>query len=116
MDDIGELRLDPSHRVQHALAALEDRGHLAPAVLPQLVLAQVCNVGTIEGDGPAADPSGPFQQPEHGHADRGPFDSAAAAFVLTELLIDAVQQERGPRAPPRMRRWEEASSHDVLDS
>lgn len=44
----------------------------------------------------------------------GPFDSAAAAFMLTELLIDAVLTEIGPSADARMRRWDDASSHEVL--
>lgn len=46
---------------------------------------------------------------------RGPFDSASAAFVLSELLIDAVLDHVGPEALARMRRWEEASSHEILD-
>jgi DNA-binding MurR/RpiR family transcriptional regulator len=45
----------------------------------------------------------------------GPFDSIAAALVLTELLIDAVLERLGPDALARMRRWEEASAHEVMD-
>lgn len=45
----------------------------------------------------------------------GPFESVAAAFVLTELLIDAVLEMLGPDALARMRRWEEAGAHEVLD-
>ncbi|WP_448619137.1 MurR/RpiR family transcriptional regulator [Geodermatophilus sp. URMC 65] len=44
----------------------------------------------------------------------GAFDSAAAAFVLTELLVDAVLDRLGPAAVERMRRWEAASAHEVL--
>ena len=45
----------------------------------------------------------------------GPFDSAAAAFLLSELLVGAVLNRLGPDALVRMRRWEEASLHEVLD-
>jgi DNA-binding MurR/RpiR family transcriptional regulator len=45
----------------------------------------------------------------------GAFDSAAAAFLLTELLVDAVLDRLGPAAVERMRRWETASAHEVLD-
>lgn len=45
----------------------------------------------------------------------GAFDSAAAAFVLTELLVDAVLDRLGPTAVERMRRWEAASAKEVLD-
>ncbi len=44
----------------------------------------------------------------------GAFDSAAAAFVLTELLVDAVLDRLGPAAVERMRRWEAASADEVL--
>ena len=44
----------------------------------------------------------------------GAFDSAAAAFVLTELLVDAVLDRLGPAAVERMSRWEEASAKEVL--
>jgi DNA-binding MurR/RpiR family transcriptional regulator len=45
----------------------------------------------------------------------GAFDSAAAAFLLTELLVDAVLDRLGPAAVDRMRRWEAASANEVLD-
>jgi DNA-binding MurR/RpiR family transcriptional regulator len=45
----------------------------------------------------------------------GPFDSAAAAFVLTELLVDAVLDRLGPAALERMRRWEAANANEVQD-
>jgi DNA-binding MurR/RpiR family transcriptional regulator len=45
----------------------------------------------------------------------GAFDSAASAFVLTELLVDAVLDRLGPEAVERMRRWEAATSDEVLD-
>ena len=45
----------------------------------------------------------------------GAFDSAAAAFVLTELLVDAVLDRLGPAAVERMRRWETATADEVLD-
>ncbi|SNR24168.1 MurR/RpiR family transcriptional regulator [Blastococcus mobilis] len=45
----------------------------------------------------------------------GAFDSAAAAFLLTELLVDAVLDRLGPTAIERMVRWEEASANEVLD-
>jgi DNA-binding MurR/RpiR family transcriptional regulator len=45
---------------------------------------------------------------------RGPFDSAAAAFVLSEVLVDAVLERLGPAAVDRMRRWEAASADEVL--
>jgi DNA-binding MurR/RpiR family transcriptional regulator len=45
----------------------------------------------------------------------GAFDSAAAAFLLTELLVDAVLDRLGPAAVDRMRRWEDASANEVLD-
>jgi len=48
------------------------------------------------------------------HSDQA-FDSAAAAFVLTELLVDGVLQHRGPAALDRMRRWDEVSRSAVLD-
>jgi DNA-binding MurR/RpiR family transcriptional regulator len=44
----------------------------------------------------------------------GAFDSAAATFVLTELLVDAVLDRLGPAALERMRRWESANAHEVL--
>ena len=44
----------------------------------------------------------------------GAFDSAAAAFVLTELLVDAILDRLGPTAIDRMRRWEAASADEVL--
>lgn len=44
----------------------------------------------------------------------GPFDSAAAAFVLTELLIDAVLTEIGEPARVRMQQWESASHDEVF--
>jgi DNA-binding MurR/RpiR family transcriptional regulator len=44
----------------------------------------------------------------------GAFDSAAAAFVLTELLVDAVLDRLGPAAVERMSRWEKASAKEVL--
>jgi DNA-binding MurR/RpiR family transcriptional regulator len=44
----------------------------------------------------------------------GAFDSAAAAFVLTELLVDAVLDRLGPAAVERMGRWEAATAHEVL--
>lgn len=43
----------------------------------------------------------------------GPFDSAAPAFVLTELLINEVLTSLGDRALTRMRQWEEASAYEV---
>jgi DNA-binding MurR/RpiR family transcriptional regulator len=45
----------------------------------------------------------------------GPFDSAAAAFVLTELLVDAVLDRLGPGAVQRMHLWEAVNAHEVLD-
>lgn len=45
----------------------------------------------------------------------GPFDSAAAAFVLTELLINELVVRLGEDALERMRRWESASAYEVLD-
>jgi DNA-binding MurR/RpiR family transcriptional regulator len=44
----------------------------------------------------------------------GAFDSAAAAFLLTELLVDAVLDRLGPTAVERMHRWEAASANEVL--
>lgn len=43
----------------------------------------------------------------------GPFDSAAAAFVLTELLINELVVRLGDDALQRMRRWESASAYEV---
>ncbi len=45
----------------------------------------------------------------------GAFDSAAAAFVLSELLVGAVLDRLGPAALTRMRRWEAASRDEVLE-
>ncbi len=39
----------------------------------------------------------------------GAFDSAASAFVLTEILVDGVLHRLGDRAEKRMRRWEHES-------
>lgn len=44
-----------------------------------------------------------------------PFDSASAAFVLTELLVGAVLERVGLDAAERMRRWDEANSTAVGD-
>ncbi|WP_158306121.1 MurR/RpiR family transcriptional regulator [Janibacter sp. HTCC2649] len=44
----------------------------------------------------------------------GPFDSAAAAFVLAELLVDGVLQSLGQKALRRMEKWEQSSGEDVL--
>jgi len=43
----------------------------------------------------------------------GAFDSAAAAFVLTELLVNALLDKLGDQALERMRRWETATAHQV---
>ena len=43
----------------------------------------------------------------------GAFDSAAAAFVLTELLIEALLDKLGTAAVARMRLWERATTHQV---
>jgi DNA-binding MurR/RpiR family transcriptional regulator len=45
----------------------------------------------------------------------GAFDSSAAAFLLTELLVDALLDRLGNTALTRMRRWEETSAHQVQD-
>ncbi len=42
-----------------------------------------------------------------------PFDSAAAAFVLTELLVGAVLDRIGEPALERMRAWDEASRYEI---
>lgn len=44
----------------------------------------------------------------------GPFDSAAGAFVLSELLVDGVLQSLGDTALRRMELWERAGGDDVL--
>ncbi|MEO6019554.1 MAG: MurR/RpiR family transcriptional regulator [Knoellia sp.] len=44
----------------------------------------------------------------------GPFDSAAGAFVLSELLVDGVLQSLGDEALQRMEQWERAGGEDVL--
>lgn len=44
----------------------------------------------------------------------GPFDSAAGAFVLGELLVDGVLQSLGDSALRRMEQWERAGGEDVL--
>jgi DNA-binding MurR/RpiR family transcriptional regulator len=44
----------------------------------------------------------------------GAFDSAAAAFVLSELLVEAVLDRLGPAAVDRMARCEAASANEVL--
>jgi DNA-binding MurR/RpiR family transcriptional regulator len=44
----------------------------------------------------------------------GPFDSAAGAFVLSELLVDGVLQALGDDALRRMEQWERAGREDVL--
>jgi len=44
---------------------------------------------------------------------QGAFDSAAAAFVLTELLVNALLDKLGDQALERMRRWETATAHQV---
>lgn len=46
----------------------------------------------------------------------GAFDSAAAAFVLTELLVDALLDRLGAAAITRMRRWEAVTTHQVESS
>ena len=47
-------------------------------------------------------------------ASAGPFDSAAGAFVLGELLVDGVLQSLGDTALRRMEQWERAGGEDVL--
>lgn len=42
-----------------------------------------------------------------------PFDSAAPAFVLTELLVGAVLDRIGDPAIERMRRWDEVTSSET---
>lgn len=42
-----------------------------------------------------------------------PFDSAAAAFVLTELLAGAVLDRIGQPAIERMRKWDEVSAYET---
>lgn len=48
-------------------------------------------------------------------ASHGAFDSAAAAFVLTELLVEAVLQRVGDPALDRMKRWDTLSSSTILN-
>lgn len=47
-------------------------------------------------------------------ASAGPFDSAAGAFVLSELLVDGALQVLGDSALRRMEQWERACGEDVL--
>lgn len=45
----------------------------------------------------------------------GAFDSSAAAFILTELLVNAVLDRLADAAVVRMRAWEQAAQDEVLE-
>lgn len=47
-------------------------------------------------------------------ASSSPFDSLAPAFILTELLIDAVLAKRGNHAVSRIKAWDQATDYETL--
>ena len=45
---------------------------------------------------------------------RSPFDSLAAAFVLTELLVGALVDKLGEAGATRLREWDESTDYEML--